>query len=272
MALSPDGKWVAASTEDNSIRMWEAVSGKSLGVLKGHRGRVVSLSVSPQGRLASGSWDGAAKVWNLGAKEPMRTFSHAKEVAAVALSPGGGKLAVALQDETIRIWSLEAFGESDHLQDPKRPPQAIAFSPNEEWLASVSLEKVVHLWRLRPDRRHYELPGFDSGATAVSFSPDGRRVAAAGSGQAKVWDVQTRQEVSSLGAPGWLHKLIPASGGSFFLLGATSDYLRLWNVEQSKKLLEIRPKGPAFSIALAAEGRRFAAATDSGLISIWETR
>ncbi len=104
----------------------------------------------------------------------------------------------------------------------------------------------------------------------MSFSLDSRLVAAYGGGRAKVWRVQSEQQIADLGSPGWLHALIPTPGGNFLLLGATPDSLKLWDIASSREVSEITPDGAALSIALDSAGERVAAATDRGLINIWE--
>ncbi len=66
VALSPDGRWVAAGGADHNARVWDARTGVLRAVLPGHEERVSSVEFSPDSlRLASGSWDGSLRVWSL---------------------------------------------------------------------------------------------------------------------------------------------------------------------------------------------------------------
>lgn len=271
VAFSPDGKRLAAGTEQSGVKIWDTATGNQLATLSGHNSRVSSLSFSADGsRLASGSWDRTVKIWEVRTGRVLHSLVHRKDVTAVALSADGGQLAAGTTDKTITLWDLATEGRLAKLRGHRRSPQGLAFSPDGGFLASVSVEKSVRLWRLPFGGDRVELKGFDLGATAVSFSSDSRLVAAGGGGRAKVWNIQSKQEVVDLGAPGWLHALIPAPSGNFLLLGATPDSLKLWDVAKSRLLSEITPNGAALSIALAPDGDRIAAATDRGLIKIWE--
>ena len=75
--------------------MWDAAGGRELLTLKGHTGRVCSVSWSPDGtRLATGSEDGTAKVWDAaGGRELLTLKGHAGEVRSVSWSPDGKRLA-----------------------------------------------------------------------------------------------------------------------------------------------------------------------------------
>ena len=57
VAFSPDGKRIVTGSADNTVRLWEADSGKPIGEpMKGHTDRVQSVAFSPDGkRIVSGS-------------------------------------------------------------------------------------------------------------------------------------------------------------------------------------------------------------------------
>src|SRR5947209_5823363 len=66
VAFSPDGKTLASSGADQTVRLWEVATNRELATLRGHTGQVWSVAFSPDGKtLASSSRDGAVKLWDV---------------------------------------------------------------------------------------------------------------------------------------------------------------------------------------------------------------
>ena len=60
----PDAKTIASGSDDQTVKLWEASSGKLLSTLEGHTGYVYSVAWSPDGKtVASGSDDKTVKLW-----------------------------------------------------------------------------------------------------------------------------------------------------------------------------------------------------------------
>lgn len=67
MALSPDGKTLAASAADHSVQLWNLPDRKLIGVLQGHTKWITSLAISADGkRIVSSSEDGSIRLWTQG--------------------------------------------------------------------------------------------------------------------------------------------------------------------------------------------------------------
>ena len=65
VAFSPDGQRLASGLYDETIKIWDAASGRCLQTLKGHDSLVLSVASSPDGqRLASGLDDNTIKIWD----------------------------------------------------------------------------------------------------------------------------------------------------------------------------------------------------------------
>jgi RNA polymerase sigma factor (sigma-70 family) len=82
IAVSPDGRLLAQARRGGVVGVWETATGKMVGRLKGHRGRVTALTFAPDGKtLASGSADTTTLIWDVAPLAPRRQ-PPARELSA----------------------------------------------------------------------------------------------------------------------------------------------------------------------------------------------
>jgi WD40 repeat protein len=63
---SRDGSRIVTAARDNTARIWDAVTGKEIAVLRGHDKGVRSAAFSPDGfRIVTASDDNTARIWDV---------------------------------------------------------------------------------------------------------------------------------------------------------------------------------------------------------------
>ena len=83
--FSLDGTTLASGSWDNTVRLWDVVSGQEKAVLQGHTDRITSVAFSPDGAtLASRSSDGTVLMWDM---SPYVTPISAVEAASSPFLP-----------------------------------------------------------------------------------------------------------------------------------------------------------------------------------------
>jgi len=66
VAMSPDGRFVAAGSLDTIVRIWDIETGQLVERLRAHQDSVYSVAFTPDGQsLVSGSLDRSLKVWDV---------------------------------------------------------------------------------------------------------------------------------------------------------------------------------------------------------------
>lgn len=194
-AISPDDRWIATISLDNTARLWDLKAsdpGAAPLVLRGHQGSIRTLAISPDSHwLATGGADHSTRLWNLKSADPGArpiVFSAQDVIAAVAFSPDNRWLATASEDKTTRLWDLAAADPAASykvLKGHTYGVERVAFSPDGRFVATASRDSFVLLWKLEgqgPSGSPTVLP--DAGA--VAFSPNGRWLFAG----SHLWDLQ----------------------------------------------------------------------------------
>jgi WD40 repeat protein/transcriptional regulator with XRE-family HTH domain len=109
VAISPDGQIIASAGDDATIRLWQLNTGQSTGILFGHDRRVRSLAFDAADRLVSAAEDGQVCVWDTDSANLTRTLRTTGSPAwAVATDVGGSLVAVAGEDEFLRLYDLDS--------------------------------------------------------------------------------------------------------------------------------------------------------------------
>ncbi|MCP4348119.1 MAG: hypothetical protein GY795_21665, partial [Desulfobacterales bacterium] len=103
VVISLDGKYIISGSYDNTVRLWDAATGKEIRTFSGHQDSVLSVSLSSDGRtLVSGSYDNTVRLWDAATGKEIRAFSgHQDSVRSVSLSSDGGTLVSGSYDNTV---------------------------------------------------------------------------------------------------------------------------------------------------------------------------
>ncbi len=250
---------------------------ESVRTLNGHTRAVLSVAFSPYGqRLATGSDDRTAKIWDASTSQELLTLKGKGTVNSVAYNPDGRHLATGGSYTIVRVWDASTGQELLSLRGHTGILDSVAYSPDGRRMASGGGDNTVRVWDTSTGQELLTLKGHTDRVNSVAFSPDGQRLAS-GSGDfhntVKVWNASTGQELlTRKGYFGGGRSVAFSPDGR--RLATSSDYktVKIWNASTSQELLTlkgIKGKGTVNSVTFSPDGRQLATGGSDG-VKVWD--
>jgi WD40 repeat protein len=291
VAFSPDGKLLASSGKDHTVRIWNPATGEPLQKLPDLPGQVEAVAFSPDGRkLAAADMAGTLRLWEVSSWKDLPTADQGLgRIWTIAFGPDGYFAAGGTQG--LRIWRVDERGaglEAPGLmvQPPAGSPAgeftALCFSPNGKRLACVRQGRAdgdhrVYLYDL-PSGQARELPArLQFFVRALAFSPNSRHLIFVSDKQVvEVWDVAAweatgRPQVVSFGSEDLVSGyggIALSADGAWFACG--NQAVTIWDTASRKLLLRLpEERSTVWSLAWSPDRERLAITSSDGGLVVW---
>jgi WD40 repeat protein/serine/threonine protein kinase len=199
---SVEGTLIAAGTDANLVRVFDASTGKLIATFSGHEDDIWDLAFHPSGEiLASGDRAGVIRIWELGESStgpgsdeledwPSRFQAHPSRAWAIDFSIDGKQLVSASRDRKLVAWTgQKPIRQILDVQDAI----GSAYSPDGEqlWIAG---QHSLFRWDGSTDGLVAFGDSFVEEARCLAVSPNGRLIATGhADGGIRLWDVSTQQ-------------------------------------------------------------------------------
>ncbi|HEY0754102.1 MAG TPA: HEAT repeat domain-containing protein [Ktedonobacteraceae bacterium] len=206
---SPDGKLIASASYDQSVQIWQALTGAYIFSYRGHKDQVKSLDWSPDGSMlisgggalsAKGAHDYSVQIW----RQPsglVRTLSQpTAAVEVVRWSPDGAYIAAASADGKAYVWEATSGLLVEIYTGHQASLTGLAWSPDSKHLVTSSSDAAVQVWEATTGQLVTRYAGHqgEGAVLAVAWSPDGTRIATSANGAGRgapvrIWRASTGQ-------------------------------------------------------------------------------
>ncbi|MFA1543048.1 WD40 repeat domain-containing serine/threonine protein kinase [Actinomadura monticuli] len=283
VAITADGRTIAAGGLDSTITLWDVASGRVLRTIQ-KTGWVSALAFSPDGRsLASScSTPGLLLIWDAATgRIKVNVRSGEFGLNSLAYSPDGRTIAGANPDA--QLFDAATGGRLRSFDLRNSGVNAVAYSPDGR-LVAVGVDgyyekppgRTVQLFDGRTLRKRGQFVGHTAALTGVAFSPDGKRLASSGADKTvRIWDVASRRAVRVLTAGEATVRDAKFSPDGTSVVAACSDRtIRIWNADTGALTATLVGHAqPVERIALTPDGRTVAGVGGGkadGTVTLWK--
>jgi RNA polymerase sigma factor (sigma-70 family) len=300
LALSPDGSLLAttegaknrpgilgdSTNADQTIRLWDPATGKSVRIFPACNQNIENLTFSPDGSLlASGGQLDPARpqkekksrnaviLWDVGMGQEVTRFEgqEASSSCPVAFTPDGKTLALGDVD-TIRLWDVTQRRAAGELRGHQSIITALTISRDGRLLVSADDDGQLRQWHLATSKEAKVIYGHQSSVGPIAWTRDGTALATCADQSIRFWDPRTGKLRRQIGPVprAFLTDYTFARDLSFLLVVEPSRF-QVWDLAQGKmtRELKIEKETWAREPALSPDNRQFAVASNL-VVDVWD--
>jgi WD40 repeat protein/ankyrin repeat protein/serine/threonine protein kinase len=288
LAFTGDGRFILSGSDDTTLRLWEASSGRCIRVFESQKLEVKAVAVSSDGRWAiSGAHnehqqkerENTLCLWETSSGRMVRSFDgHTANVHALAISADGRRMLVGSWNEE----TSEGCALANFAKDPLRKGSsglAIMLAEHERKVKSGYYIRALRLWDIESGRcvRNFDQP--PGNVDCVALSPNGQwafggieKYKHYGDGSVRQWDVSSGRCVRVMeGHSDGTGCLALSSDGRWLVSGGGDAALRLWDVASGGciRVLEGH-RGKVGTVAISPDDRLVLSSSGDSTVRLWE--
>ncbi len=305
LAWSPDGKFIATASDDQTARTWDVVAGKRIITFKGHSMPVEGVSWSPNGRLiVSGGADGTAHVWEAITGKSVSIYEghrityqgsapsqNQAWVNRVQWSPNGIYIVSGDQTSdvqriaTVHVWEAKTGNTQIIYREHRNGVYSVAWSPDNTRVASVGYDGILRVWEASSGKTLLTHSGSFASQRflfGVAWSPDGKYIAYGGTDH-KVWVISANgaDDASFYAFPSTedlgVRDIAWSPSGTYIVASSQTQGIHIFNAATKEPVYKhILYPGDISALGWASKGNFIASGNGNGagvsdfVVQVWQ--
>ncbi|KAK4015393.1 F-box/WD repeat-containing protein 7 isoform X1 [Daphnia magna] len=262
------GNRIVSGSDDNTLKVWSATTGKCMRTLQGHTGGVWSSQM--QGNIiVSGSTDRTLKVWNAESGQCLHTlYGHTSTVRCMHLH--GNKVVSGSRDATLRVWDVET-GECLHvLVGHVAAVRCVQY--DGRLVVSGAYDYTVKVWDPEREECLHTLQGHTNRVYSLQF--DGIHVVSGSLDTSiRVWDAETGACKHTLMG----HQSLTSGmelRNNILVSGNADSTVKVWDIISGKCLqtLSGANKHQSAVTCLQFNNKFVITSSDDGTVKLWDVK
>ena len=258
----PGDKIIIIGNRNGELELFDIASSSPIDTIKAHEGPIWTLHVHPDGRsVVTGSADKSAKFWTFeivqeevaGTKRTTprlklvqkRALKVSDDILSLKFSPDAKLLAVALLDNTVRVFFVDTLKPFLNLYGHKLPVLSMDIAYDSKLIVTCSADKNVRLWGLDFGDCHKAFFAHQDSIMQVAFVPHNHEgnghhfFSASKDRMIKFWDGDKFEQIQRLsGHHGEIWAIAVSRGGDFMISAGHDKSIRVWEQTDEQIFLE----------------------------------
>lgn len=232
LALSPDNRFLASSSWDQRVLLWDLASGKRI--------RAIPETV----------------------KSPTQTV----------FAPDGRTLALATANGAVSLWDMAQTRNLLRIHAGQGEVHSLTFSRDGRFFVTATDDGYVRLWNGQSSLPLRELGPFPASVLATDLSCDSKLlVAGCANGKIYTLDLTTNRETVLSGHLGEVGTVNLFPDANLLASTGKDKIIRIWNVSEQKEIQKIsNPDGEITSFDIDIVGARIFIGSDNGNVRGWK--
>jgi WD40 repeat protein len=272
--FSPDGRRIATGSADQSVRVWDAITGKMLTEITEHDGAVGSVAFMPDGtRIVSGSGDTMMRSFDA---QTGRMISEFKEntggILGVAVSADGSRIVSGSDDGTARVWDASTGRQISLLSGHSGPVNSVSISRDGAVVVTGSGDATARVWDVATGKSTHIVMQHTLAISSVALSADAKRFVTGSSDETiRVWDASTGESLAPMidtGQP--VSSVAFDAAGTHIVSGLGDGTVRVWDAATGLETARMtgHDKGIT-SVGISPEGTQLVSGSGDKTARIW---
>jgi len=269
LCLTEDKHYAISGSWDDSIRVWDVLSGKCIRVIRAHASWVTSIGLHPNGKtLISSSRDSFLKSWDFQSGECMETFQgHASIVYCLYITPNG-RYAISGGSEGARLWDVASGKCLQSIKVLDKPIHSVFVSSDLNFALMVSNRGTLEVWEEKSGKSRQVAWKKEWQVLSVMDNGESLYVLLRHDSDVILWDVIGGQKKCTF--TGMKGNPVYLSFDGRNIIVTNGHDIEIWDIAFGKMLHSFSGhKSQVTSGVMSNDGRYVLSGSDDGEIKLW---
>jgi len=273
LSYNSTGKYLVSGSWDNTLRLWEAETGKLLRTLEGHTSRVNCVAFDPSGKyIISGSNDCSLRLWDVETGKLLLTLEHTDRVNCVGFHPSGKYIISGSNDCSLRLWDAETGKLLLTLEEHTSRVGCVAFHPSGKYIASSGnfQDNTIRFWPMQYKKPFRPLEGPSEGIFCLAFDPISMRiVSGSNNGIIQLWKFSGEELFRTLGHTDTIFSAVFDPTGTY-IASCGNNTIQIWEISNNTLINMLQYPTSGHCVSFDSTGKHIILESNDNILQLLE--